>query len=240
MEKTAYIHQVETCGTVDGPGLRYVVFFQGCNLRCKYCHNPDTWRPRCGTESTVPELVEDVLNYKSYMQFSGGGFTACGGEPLLQAEFVAELFRQLKKNGIHTCLDTSGSIELSKAEELLSVTDLVLLDIKSLNPKTYKELTGADIENSLKFAKYLSKHNIPTWIRHVVIPGLTDEEEDIRKLAEFVKSMKNVEKVELLPFHKMGEEKWENLDPPYQLKDIPIPSAEKMKALKDIISAALP
>jgi len=235
MDKTAYIHQVETCGTVDGPGLRYVVFFQGCSLRCKYCHNPDTWQTGCGTLMTIPEIVKDVLKYESYMKFSGGGFTACGGEPLLQANFIAELFKQLKQHGISTCLDTSGNIELSRAKELLSHTDLVLLDVKALNSKKYREITGRGISNSLKFAEYLSEKDIPVWIRYVVVPGLTDSEDEIKELAEYVGKMPNVQKVELLPFHKMGEEKWEDIETAYTLREIPIPSPETMRRLNEIL-----
>ena len=234
--RTACIHQVETCGTVDGPGLRYVVFFQGCTLRCKYCHNPDTWRPNDGTLMTISQLLEDVLKYKSYMKFSGGGFTACGGEPLLQAEFLTEFFTVLKRHGIHTCLDTSGSLPLQKVKELLTVTDLVLLDIKALTPEKYRDIAGGDISNALEFAKYLTEKNIPVCLRYVVVPGLTDSEEDIKELANYARSMPNVEKVELLPFHKMGEEKWEIHDFPYSLKDTPLPSPEKMERLNEILN----
>ena len=236
MEKTAYIHSVETCGMVDGPGLRYVAFFQGCSLRCKYCHNPDTWKINSGTLMTVPELTQDVIKYKSYMKFSGGGFTACGGEPLLQADFLVELFKELKQHGISTCLDTSGSVKLSRAKELLSHTDLVLLDIKALSPEKYNEITGGDITNALEFAQYLSEKNIPAWIRYVVIPDLTDSEQDIEKLAKYVRGMPNVQKAELLPFHKMGEEKWENIDAAYKLKDTPVPSHETMWRLNELLN----
>ena len=234
MEKTAYIHSVETCGTVDGPGLRFIVFFQGCTLRCKYCHNPDTWQTNCGTLTTVPELVEDVLKYRSYMKFSGGGVTVCGGEPLLQAKFITGFFKELKKLGISTCLDTSGNLKLPGVKELLTYTDLVLLDIKSLNPEQYRELTGGDLQTTLDFAEYLNEKQIPVWIRHVVIPDMTDGEKGIADLARYLKGMSNVKQVELLAFHKMGEEKWENHNFPYTLKDTPIPSPEKMQQLNEI------
>jgi len=236
MEQKAYVHSIETCGTVDGPGLRYVVFFQGCNLRCQYCHNPDTWKVKTGKLMTAAEIIDDVLKYKSYMRFSGGGFTACGGEPLLQAEFISELFKKLREHGIHTALDTSGSVAPSTAEKLLEYTDLVLLDIKSLDAKKYKELTGGDISSSLKFAEYLSEKQIPAWIRYVVIPELTDSEAEIEELSRYLKNLLNVKKVELLPFHKLGEHKWEDMNLPYALKNTPIPTAEKMERLRSIIN----
>jgi len=235
MEQKAYIHSIETCGTVDGPGLRYVVFFQGCNLRCQYCHNPDTWKVKSGTLMTIPELIDDVLKYKSYMKFSGGGFTACGGEPLLQAAFISKLFMQLKEKGVHTALDTSGSIAPTKVSMLLEHTDLVLLDIKSLDTEKYKNLTGGEIKPSLDFAEYLSEKQIPAWIRYVVIPGMTDSDDEIEKLVKYLNNLSNIKKVELLPFHKLGEHKWETMDLQYRLKDTPVPSPETMKRLRGIV-----
>jgi pyruvate formate lyase activating enzyme len=233
----ARIHSIETCGTVDGPGLRYVAFFQGCNLRCKYCHNPDTWSITSGKEMTVEELTADVLKYRSYAMFSGGGFTASGGEPLLQAEFLTELFKELKKYRIHTALDTSGHhIHFSRVKELLNYTDLVLLDIKSINPAKYRELTSTDILPTLKLAEYLNERQIPVWIRYVVVPKITDFEEDIAALAKFLRGLKNIERVEVEPFHKMGEYKWAELGLPYTLKDTLPPSAEKMANVKKIFT----
>ena len=235
MELKAYIHSIETCGTVDGPGLRYITFFQGCKLRCKYCHNPDTWRLRAGSEMSVSELLQDVLKYKSYMRFSGGGFTASGGEPLLQARFLSELFKQLKEQGLHTAIDTSGHENLSEIEELLSYTDLVLLDIKSMQPDKYRELTAVDIHPTIELAEYLNKKQIPVWIRYVVVPGLTDSEEDIEALAKYLKGLSNIDRVELLPFHKMGEHKWASLKLRYTLKDVTAPSKQAMSRLRKII-----
>jgi pyruvate formate lyase activating enzyme len=238
----ARVHSIETCGTVDGPGLRYVAFFQGCPLRCKYCHNPDTWTTSCGSEMTVDELVKDVLKYKSYI--CGGGFTASGGEPLLQADSLTELFKRLKSHGIHTALDTSGHMPVNrragvprpthKTEELLSHTDLVLLDIKSIRPDKFRELTGVELAPTLAFAEYLNQKRIPVWIRYVIVPNLTDSPEDAEKMAEYLAKFSNIERVELLPFHKLGEHKWETMRLPYTLKDTPPPSDEAMAVLRKI------
>ena len=235
MKKELKVHSIETCGTVDGPGLRYVAFFQGCKLRCKYCHNPDTWKVNAGMEMTIPQICEDALKYSSYMKFSGGGFTATGGDPLLQAEFVAELFEKLKSLGIHTALDTAGHAELDEVKELIKYTDLVLLDIKSIDPEKHRELTAVALEPTLKFAEYLSEKKVPVWIRYVVVPGITDSEEDVKNLSKFLLTLKNIERVELLPFHKMGEHKWETMNLPYKLKDTAIPDAESMKQLEGIL-----
>ena len=236
----ADIHSIETCGTVDGPGLRYVAFFQGCPLRCKYCHNPDTWEINAGKKMTVSELVADVVKYKSYMRFSAGGFTASGGEPLLQAEFIAELFKILKLNGIHTTLDTSGAVFSTssgsrlqkKIETLLDYTDLVLLDIKSICPDKYRKLTGVKLNPTLDFLEALKKKRISTWIRYVIVPGLTDSSDEAKALADYLEGFSNIERVELLPFHKLGEYKWEAMEKTYTLKDTPAPSDETMEELR--------
>ena len=176
------IHSIETCGTVDGPGIRYILFTQGCPLRCKYCHNPDTWKMSAGKEADTEVLIQDIVKYKSYMQFSGGGLTVSGGEPLLQPEFVKDLFMKCKDQGVHTCLDTSGFIAIDKAEPVLDYTDLVLLDIKSYNPEVFKDLTGVPLDPTLAFAKHLCQRNIPIWIRYVLGPNLTDNLEDIEQI----------------------------------------------------------
>jgi pyruvate formate lyase activating enzyme len=235
----AKVHSIETCGTVDGPGLRYIAFFQGCNLRCKYCHNPDTWGINSGTVMTVPELLRDILKYESYMKFSGGGFTASGGEPLLQAGFIANLFKQLKQHNVHTAIDTSGHtpgfIHLSGSIiELFEYTDLVLLDIKSIIPEKYRELTAVDINPTKRIAEYLLKKNIPIWLRYVVVPDLTDCEQDVQALAEYLTTLTNIERVELQPFHKMGEYKWAELNLPYSLTDTPAPDEATMQRITDI------
>ena len=236
MELTARIHSTETCGTVDGPGLRYVVFFQGCRMRCRYCHNPDTWNASGGTEVTVGKLLQDALRYKTYMDFSGGGFTATGGDPLLQAGFLTELFKGLKGHGIHTAIDTGGYADVPDLDALMSYTDLVLLDIKCLDSGRHVSLTGVKPDKTHEFTEYLNKKRIPVWIRHVVIPGITDSEEDIAALAEYLKWFSNIERIDLLPFHKIGEHKWDALGLPYTLKDTPAPDKETMDRLRGIIS----
>lgn len=228
------IHSVETAGTVDGPGLRYVVFFQGCPLRCLYCHNPDTREPKAGKEVTSYELVEDIKKYRSYMEYSGGGVTISGGEPLLQPKFLAELLKSLKKEGFHTAVDTSGCANIDTVKDVFKYTDLVLLDIKSIDPKTYKTITAQELYPTLEMAKYLDAHNIKMWIRYVVVPGFTDSIHDAEKLAEFVSGLKNVERVEILPFHKMGEYKWEQLGYEYKLKDTQPPDANLITEIKNI------
>lgn len=237
MASTARIHSIETCGTVDGPGIRYVIFFQGCPLRCQYCHNPDTWNPSLGTEMTLDELLADIKKYRSYMKHSGGGVSATGGEPLMQADFVAELFRELRRMGIHTALDTSGFANMESAKKVLEHTDLVLLDIKSYNKQTFERVTSVPLDPTLRFAQYLKEHNIPAWIRFVLVPGLTDNLEDIKKLGAYIKTLSNVERVEVLPFHKMGEYKWESLGLPYQLTDTPAPDAELVAKVRAILGA---
>ena len=215
------IHSTETFGTVDGPGIRYIVFMQGCPLKCKYCHNRDTWNIKLGKECTVEELINDMKRYKNYYKFSGGGLTISGGEPTLQAEFVTELLKTVKSEGFHTCLDTSGFVDIEKIIPMLEYTDLVLLDIKHIDEKKCIELTGQSNKKALLLAQYLSDKNIPTWIRQVLVPGITDDEDDLNKLGMFLSQLKNVELVEVLPYHTMGIHKWENMGVEYELKGIP-------------------
>lgn len=228
------IHSIETCGTVDGPGIRYVIFTQGCPLRCLYCHNPDCRHPDEGKQITVAELIADIQKYRSYMEFSGGGVTITGGEPLMQPEFISEILRRCQKLGIHTALDTSGYVKLTTARPVLEYVDLVLLDIKSFDPQIYHQVTSVSLEPTLKFARYLHDINKPAWIRFVLVPNLTDPPQNIRGLAEFVASLNNVERVEVLPFHKMGEYKWEQLGYKYQLQDTPAASPELVATTKKI------
>ena len=231
----AKIHSIETFGTVDGPGIRFVVFFQGCHLECKYCHNRDTWDINQGNYISVDELFEKILKYKSYLM-PNGGFTASGGEPLLQPYFLISLFRKLKKVGIHTAIDTSGMIEITDTiKELLSLTDLVLLDIKHIHPEKCKDLVGFSNEKELAFAKYLSENNIPIWIRQVIIPGVTDNKEDLLSLKDFISSLNTVEKVELLPYHNLGEYKWKELGLEYQLKDVRPATNEDIQRANEIL-----
>jgi pyruvate formate lyase activating enzyme len=225
------IHSVETCGTVDGPGIRFVVFTQGCPLRCLYCHNPDCRHIEEGKTVTVDELLTEIKKYKSYFKYSGGGVTVTGGEPLMQPEFVQEIFQACHREAIHTVLDTSGYVNLEVAKPVLDATDLVLLDIKSFDPTIYKKLTNVSLEPTLKFAQYLNEINKPTWIRFVLVPDLTDPIENVVGLANFIAPFKNVEKVEVLPFHKMGEYKWEQLGYDYQLKNTEPPTPELIEAV---------
>lgn len=214
------VHSIETFGTVDGPGIRYILFMQGCPLRCKYCHNRDTWDAKGGKEYTTDEIIDQALKYSSYMKFSGGGITASGGEATLQPEFLTELFAKAKKNNIHTCLDTSGFVDIEKVDPILDNTDLVLLDLKHMVDNKSKDLTGVGIEKTLKLAKHLDDRNIPVWIRHVLVPGVTDDVENLEKLGQFISTLNNVERVELLPYHSMGVHKWESMGLDYELKNI--------------------
>ena len=238
MDKKNYakIHSIETFGTVDGPGIRFVTFFQGCNLECKYCHNRDTWNINDGKYISVDELFENILKYKNYIM-PNGGFTASGGEPLLQPYFLISLFKKLKEVNMHTAIDTSGMVEITDTiKELLSLTDLVLLDIKHINSEKCKELIGSSNEKELAFAKYLSDNNIPIWIRQVIIPGITDNKEDLLEFKKFIDSLKSVKKVELLPYHNLGKHKWETLGYEYKLSDIRPANAEDIKKAKEILS----
>lgn len=231
------IHSIETFGTVDGPGIRYIMFFQGCPLRCKYCHNRDTWQTNINTQYTSDELLTDILKYKPYMNSSGGGITASGGEATLQMDFLIELFEKCKKEGIHTCLDTSGFVDIEKIDKLLDYTDLVLLDIKHMDSQKCKELTGVSNEKAIKLAKHLDKRNIPVWIRQVLIPGITDDRENLEKLGELVSSLNNVDRVELLPYHTMGVHKWETMGLDYELKDLQDATYEDVQRASEIVES---
>lgn len=232
---TGRIHSIETFGTVDGPGIRCIFFFQGCPLRCKYCHNRDTWDAKCGTEYTADELIEKAVKYKSYMNSSGGGITASGGEATLQPEFLAELFAKAKEQGIHTCLDTSGFVDIEKIEKVLDNTDLVLLDLKHMDDEKSKELTGVSIQKALKLAKHLESRNIPVWLRHVLVPGITDSEDNLAKIGEFAASLNNVQRLELLPYHSIGVHKWESMGVDYELKDVRDADQDDVKRASEII-----
>lgn len=230
------IHSLETFGTVDGPGIRFVIFVQGCSLKCKYCHNRDTWNMQAGTECSVSELVEQIMRYKSYIDNSDGGVTVSGGEPLLQLDFLIELFKKLKKLNFHTAIDTSGIVPIGpKVEELLSYTDLVLLDIKHIDNEKCMKLTGHSNRNTLSFAKYLNDNDIPVWIRQVLVPGITDDENDLAKLKDFIDTLNNVKRVEILPYHNMGKFKWEECGETYPLENIPIPTKEQIEKAKNIL-----
>ncbi len=231
----AKIHSVESFGAVDGPGIRYVIFLQGCHLKCKYCHNRDTWDINGGEYKSVDEIFEKVKRYKNYIMPSGG-VTVTGGEPLLQVKFLIEFFKRLKSEGISTCIDTSGMVEITdEIKELLRLTDLVLLDIKHIDDEKCKQLVGISNKKELEFAKYLSDNNIKIWIRQVLIPGYTDDEKDLLKLKEFINSLKTVEKVQILPYHSMGKYKWEKLGLKYELEDVRDATQEDVDRAKKII-----
>lgn len=230
------IHSIETFGTVDGPGIRYIIFMQGCILKCKYCHNRDTWDPDTGKLTTVPELINDIKKYKTYMKNSGGGVTVSGGEPLLQAKFITELFKELKKLGYNTCLDTSGCLPITDCiKELLDYTDIVLLDIKHIDNEKAIQLTCLPNKNNLAFAKYLSDKNIPVWIRQVLVPEYTDNEEDLKKLKEFIDTLNNVQRIEILPYHDLGKSKWDELGVEYELEDVKVPNEKDIEKAKEIL-----
>ncbi len=232
-DKKAYIHSVETGGTVDGPGIRYVIFFQMCPLRCKFCHNPDTWQLQPDKTKTSDELFCDIMKYKDFFSLSNGGVTVSGGEPLQQAKFVLNLFKKLKKENIHTAADTCGYVDVDETlKELFTYTDLFLLDIKHLDPQKHLELTGKDNKKVLKFLQALKEHNKKTWIRQVLLPEWTTDESYINSLINYLKDYKNIiEKIELLPYHEMGKEKWTKLGLKYTLTTKP-PKKEALFAIK--------
>lgn len=241
---TGHIHSIESFGTVDGPGVRLVVFLQGCPMRCQYCHNPDTWKMAGGTEMTVDEILRQYESSRNF--YRGGGITATGGEPMMQLEFVTELFEAARKKDIHTCLDTSGvtfrrddKVLLSKIERLLKSTSLVMLDIKHIDNEKHKPLTGHSNNNILDFARYLDEIEVPVWVRHVVVPGLTDQEEDLYRLGRFIGELTNVKALDVLPYHDMGKVKYESLGMEYPLKDVPPMSKENAVAAKKIILSGI-
>lgn len=235
-----YVHSIETFGATDGPGIRFILFLQGCNLRCSYCHNRDSWTPRCGTKMNVENIVKQVLRYKEFHISSGGGITVSGGEPLIQIGFLIELFKACKKAGIHTALDTSGHFKITEKtlpllKELLCVTDLVLLDIKLMDSERHLELVGVGNEVILDFGRFLSKNSIPLWIRHVLVPEITNKEGDLEALRDYIEELESVERVEILPYHSMGELKWNELGYFYPLKGQKVPTEEEILEAEKIL-----
>ena len=228
------IHSLESFGTVDGPGIRFVVFLQGCPLRCLYCHNPDTWDPKQSGKYVLSpeELLEEVLRYKSFI--AKGGVTVTGGEPLMQPEFLYEFYSLCREKGIHTALDTSGALFTPTVQKVLDIVDLVLLDVKSIDADQHKELTGAKIDNTLKTLDWLEKINKPTWVRHVIVPGWTDNDLLLKKTADYLVPYRCIEKVELLPYHDMGTRKYEQLGMEYRLKDASPLSKERLENARNI------
>lgn len=237
-----YVHSLESFGSVDGPGVRYVIFLTGCAMRCQFCHNPDTWNMQAGTQYTADELLKNALRYRTYWG-EQGGITVSGGEPLLQIEFLTELFRKAKEQGIHTTLDTSGNPFtreepfFEKMQELMKYTDLVMLDIKHIDDEKHKVLTGCTNENILDMAKYLDEIGKPVWIRHVLVPERSDEDAALEKLHEFIAGLGNVEKVEVLPYHTLGAYKWKELGYEYPLEGIDPPTKERVEHAKQVLHA---
>ncbi|MCR5015058.1 MAG: pyruvate formate lyase-activating protein [Ruminococcus sp.] len=238
---TGRIHSTDSFGTVDGPGVRFVVFFQGCPLRCKYCHNPDTWDFDGGREVTAEELMREYDSYKEFL--TSGGITATGGEPLAQPEFLAELFRLAKSKGVHTCLDTSAGVwspeNSAKIDEVLRFTDLVMLDIKHIDNEQHKALTGIGNTNILRFAEHLRDLDIPVWIRHVVVPGITDSHDELFRLGEFLSTLKNLKALDVLPYHDMAKPKYERLGIAYPLPDTPPLSKDGAIAAREVIISGI-
>lgn len=241
-EITGRIHSVESFGSADGPGVRYIVFLKGCNMRCQYCHNPDTWAKDGGELMTPEEVLKKALRYKTYWK-EKGGITVSGGEALLQIDFVTELFRLAKEKGVNTCLDTSGNPFTmeepfkSKFDELMKYTDLFMLDIKHMDDAAHRKLTGQTNQNILEMASYLSDHGKAMWIRHVLVPGITTEEDELYRLRSFLDTLKTVERVEVLPYHTLGVFKWKELGIPYQLEDVDPPTKEQIDRAKEILGA---
>ena len=230
------VHSIETFGTVDGPGIRFVVFMQGCPLKCMYCHNRDTWEVNAGNLTNVDDLVAEIKRYIPYIESSNGGVTVSGGEPLLQAKFVTCLFKKLQELNIHTCLDTAGSLPINDdIKELLHYTNLVLLDIKHIDDEKAKVLTGMSNKNNLAFAKFLSDNSIPVWIRQVLVPGYTDDENDLLRLKDFISTLSNVEKIEFLPYHDLGKFKWVELGFKYPLENVRLANNDDITRAKKIL-----
>lgn len=230
---TGKVHSFETFGSVDGPGVRFLIFLSGCALRCKYCHNPDTWSRPAAYEVTADEVLAKALRYREYWG-TEGGITVSGGEPLLQLEFLTELFEKAKAKGVNTCIDTAAGPFTREGAwfksfcRLMAVTDLLLLDLKHIDPQAHRSLTGADNANILDCAKYLAEINKPVWIRHVLVPGITTDEDSLEELGAFIRTLSNVKKVEVLPYHTLGVEKWKSLGLPYALEGVMPPTAEQI------------
>jgi len=234
------IHSIESFGTVDGPGVRYVIFFQGCPMRCLYCHNPDTWPMTGGTEMTAIEIIEDFEKKRGF--YKGGGITVTGGEPLVQIDFLIELFEEAKRHHIHTCIDTSGIVYkdentelIRKLDRLMKITDLIMLDIKHIDPVKHMELTSQPNDGILAFAKYIDNRGVSIWIRHVVVPGITDDDKYLYDLGYFIGGLSNLKALDVLPYHTMGKVKYESLGMVYPLGDTPAMDKDILLEKKKVI-----
>ena len=235
---TGRIHSFETLGAVDGPGIRFVLFMQGCPLRCKYCHTRDTWDLKGGTEYTVDEIFNKIIRYKNYFITSNGGVTVSGGEPLLQPDFLIELFTRLKQAGIRTALDTSGMFDITeKIKKLIDLTDLFLVDIKCINDEICKDLVGRSNKKELEFIKYLDSIGKEIWIRQVIVPTITNKEEDLYKLRDFINSIDSISRVDLLPYHDLGKYKWIELNEVYPLENIRVANSSDIDRVKAILES---
>lgn len=236
-----YVHSVESFGLVDGPGVRYVLFLQGCAMRCQYCHNPETWAFTKDTAKTPQQAFEAAYRYRNYWR-NNGGLTISGGEPLLQLDFVSEVFRLARAKGIHTALDTSAqpfapenAAWMARFDALLENTGLVILDLKEMDEEKHRALTGHDNANILAMAEYVAKKGVPLWIRHVLVPGLTDDEDGLRRLDAFVRTLPTVRRVEVLPYHTLGLFKWQNLGIPYPLEGVRVPTDEEVRRAEELL-----
>ena len=239
-----FVHSVESFGSVDGPGIRFLIFLQGCPMRCQFCHNPDSWKTGIGEERTADELLDQAERFRAYWG-ENGGITVSGGEALLQIDFLLELFEKAKQRGIGTCLDTSAQLFTRKSpffekfERLMELTDTVLLDIKHIDDEEHRKLTRHSNANILDCARYLSEIDKPVWIRHVLIPGITDKDEYLVRLRDFLSTLHNIERIEVLPYHTLGVYKYEKLGIDYPLKDVQPPAAERVANANDILQQAL-
>lgn len=238
---TGYIHSVETFGLVDGPGVRYVLFLQGCAMRCRYCHNPETWAFTQENAKTPQQALDAACRYRNYWR-NNGGLTISGGEPLLQMDFVSEVFRLAHAKGIHTALDTSGqpfapenADWMARFDAMLENTSLVILDLKEIDEEKHKALTGHSNRNILAMAQYVAQRGVPLWVRHVLVPGLTDDMDGLRRLDAFIKTLPTVRRVEVLPYHTLGLFKWQNLGIPYSLEGVRVPTEEEVKQAEDLL-----
>ena len=242
-ERIGYVHSLESFGSADGPGVRYIIFLSGCNMRCQFCHNPDTWDIKAGKEYTASQLLKTANRYRPYWG-SEGGITVSGGEPLLQIDFLLELFEKAKEMGIHTTLDTSGNPFTTeepfylKWKELMKVTDLVILDFKEIDNEKHKKLTGCPNDNIVQMAKWLSDHGKDMWLRHVLVPDLTDDEEGLVRTRDLIRELKTVKRVEVLPYHTLGLFKWQKLGIPYTLDGVRTPTAEEVKKAEEILEVS--